>query len=125
MADIARNGIIEIHRGDTATFNVLINLGTIAMPLLYELREKDNLYFAVMEPGKSFEEALIRKKFDYTDFNKETFCVPVRFDTEDTEYLRPGRYYYQVKLRRDASNVDSGLEAVETLIPKTKFIIVD
>lgn len=125
MATVARNGIIEIHRGDTAVFPILINIGTNIMPLLYELREKDTLYFAVMEPGKKFEDAIIRKTFGPSDFNRKTFCVPVRFYPEDTEYLKPGRYYYQVKLRRDASNIDCGFEAVETIIPKTKFIIVD
>lgn len=125
MARVANNGIIEMNRGDTATFPVYVNVGTALRTIYYELRPGDNLYFAVMEPHQKWEDAILKKTFDYNDFNTKYFCVPVHFYTEDTEYLHPGTYYYEVKLRKDASNNDDGYESVETIIPRTKFIIVE
>lgn len=137
MACVYKNGIIEMTRGDTFTFPVYINVGSKLHPMLYELRGcdsgkhgdldnfTDNLYFAVMEPNQTWENAIIRKTFDYKDFDRKHMCVLVHFFSEDTEYLKPGVYYYQVKLRRDAQSLDGELEAVDTIIGKTKFIILD
>ena len=125
MARAAGNNIIEINRGDTATFPVQVNVGTALNTILYELRPGDNLYFGLMEPHQKWEDAILKKTYDYTDFDNKYFCVPVHFYTEDTEYLAPGTYYYEVKLRKDAKNNDDGYESVETIIPRTKFFIVE
>ena len=42
-------------------------------------------------------------------------------NTIDTEYLRPGTYYYEIKLRQKQE--DSEMYQVDTIISKRKFII--
>lgn len=125
MARVASNGIIEINRGDTATFPVYVNVGTALKTILYELREGDNIYFALLEPHQKWENAILKKVYDYTSFDSKHFCIPIHFYTEDTEYLHPGTYYYEIKLRKDAKNNDDGFESVETIVPRTKFFIVE
>lgn len=136
MACLYRNGIIELNRGDTVTFPIYINIGTRLCPVIYEMRGcdepdhgeepyTDNLYFAIMEPNQRWEDAIVKKTFDYKDFDHEHLCAIVHLYPEDTEYLNPGTYYYQVKLRRDPHSVDTCLETVDTIIDKTKLIILD
>jgi len=125
MAKIALNGIVEMHRGDTITLPIEINSGTTFKTVLYELKPGDNLYFAVMEPHQKWEDAILKKTFDYTDFNTKYLCVLVHLYTEDTEYLHPGTYYYEVKLRKAQINTEDGHESVETIVPRTKFIIIE
>ena len=125
MINVALNGIVEMNRGDTATFPVYVDIGTTFKPILYELRPGDNLYFAVMEPQQKWEDALLKKTYDYTNFDQKSFSVLVHLYSEDTEYLAPGTYYYEIKLRKDPKNNDDGYESVETIVPRTKFIIVE
>lgn len=118
MFDVSGNGIITISRGDNFTINLFVNIGTQLEPIQYRLNENDKLYFALMEPNQPFEEALIRKVF--TNENEdESGNIDMVFSTNDTEYLMPGNYYYMVKLYR--ANED----LVDTIITKTKFVIID
>lgn len=123
MFNISKNGIITVSRGDTFTLEVFINLGTAVDPIQYRLEEGDYVYFALMEPHQPFEHALIRKMYDYRNLNKEGSVV-MKFITEDTEYLMPGNYYYMVKLYR-AGGESGEEESVDTIVSKTKFIIID
>lgn len=128
MFDISSNGIIRINRGDSFTLNVFINLGTCLEPIQYVLEPGDKVYFALMEPNQPFEWAIVRREFTYKDLNENNDVV-MNFNSRQTEYLMPGNYYYMVKLvRKEASESgESGEEefSVDTIIPKTKFIIVD
>ena len=126
MFDISRNGIICVSRGDTFTINIFVNIGTLLEPLQYILEEDDKLYFALMEPNQPFEHALIRKVFTKED-EDENHNINMKFKSEDTEYLLPGNYYYMVKLTRPVQS-ESGEEEsclVDTIISKTKFVIMD
>lgn len=120
MFDISKNGIIRVTRGDSFSLEVFINLGTVVEPLQYFLTGEDKLYFALMEPNQPFECALIRRTFTEQDANEEGLVV-MNFDSEMTECLLPGNYYYTVKLVRDGD--ESG--KVDTIISKTKFVILD
>lgn len=126
MFDISGNGIIKINRGDTFSLDVFINLGTCLEPVQYVLEEDDRVYFALMEPNQSFEHALMRREFTKADLDEDDF-VHMEFSNEQTEYLMPGTYYYMVKLVRKVPT-ESGEEnkcIVDTIIPKTKFIIME
>ena len=117
MFDISPNGIVIVNRGDTFSIDVFVNIGTLLFPIQYVLNEDDKVYFALMEPNQPFEHALIRKVFTKDNLDEGNNVV-MDFKPEDTEFLLPGLYYYQVKLVRSTGEVD-------TIIQKTKFIIND
>lgn len=122
MFNVSSNYIITVTRGDSFTLNTFVNLGTKLNPVQYFLEEGDKLYFGLMEPHKPFEEALIRKVFTKDDANEEGEIV-MNFSGEMTEYLLPGTYYYMIKLVRPGD--ESGEEYIDTILSKTKFIILD
>lgn len=126
MFDISNNQIITITRGDTAYTTLYINLGTELSPLIYDLGSLDKVYFAIMEPNTSFEHALVRKVYTYQNYDYENHILKIEFNSEDTEYLIPGTYYYMVKLLRPANplNIDDK-DKIDTIISKKKFIIID
>jgi len=117
MFDISANGIITISRGDSFTLNVAIDIGEPLNSLLYELGNDDKVYFGLMEPNQPFEHALVRKMYTKEDQTSDLDVV-MNFVPEDTEFLMPGKYYYMVKLVRSDNSVD-------TIVSKTKFIIID
>lgn len=127
MFDIANNGIIRINRGDSFSLDVFINVGTCIEPIQYILQPGDSVYFALMEPNQPFEHALMRREFTNVDLDEDDRVI-MNFSSDQTEYLMPGTYYYMIKLRRLESLGESGEEntyAVDTIIPKTKFIIAE
>ena len=72
-----------------------------------------------MEPNQPFECALVKKKY-----TKETVrhdqCgnILIKIESEDTVALIPGKYYYQIKLRKYTEYDDYD---VITVIDKTEF----
>ena len=130
-----RYGIISMNRGDTFSFVLDVNVGSGVCPKWYTLQttinpqtgeeEKDYLYFALLEPNQRWEDAILKKTYDSTDILAGYSNPILRIDTEDTEYLRPGTYYYQVKLFRAGPHCEDGLDHVDTVIPRTKFIILE
>jgi hypothetical protein len=85
-----------------------------------------------MDPGQSFEEALVRKVYTLEDCaTMEDFVL--KLEPEDTLDLLPGKYFYALKLHMDHIETDSlennyvskEVDKVITLINKTKFIIND
>jgi len=124
MFEITNNDIIKINRGDSFSLNVFINVGTCIEPAQYVLQPNDRVYFALMEPNQPFEHALIRREFTVEDLDEDD-NVDMNFDSEQTEYLLPGTYYYMVKLVRKEETEDPEKlnTIVDTIIPKTKFII--
>lgn len=134
MFDITRNGIITMNRGDTWNTEIFVNLGTTLDPQPGTLGPNDFIYFGVMEPNQPFDFALVRKRYDESDAAKDEEghvkqgFYKIRFDVEDTEKLLPGTYYYEVKLLReelDDEQVPTGKYLVDTIIPRTKFVIYE
>ena len=120
MLVISNDGTIRISRGDSFNAVLFINRGSEIKPIRYEVSENDSVYFGVMEPNQSFEDAIIRKKYGATDTFNENGDLVISFFPKDTENLLPGRYYYSVKL----SHIDdNGNELVDTLIPERQFYI--
>ena len=132
--NISKNGIIVMNKGDTWECDFPINLGTSVDPSYYTPEGLDNIYFGVMEAKQPFKDSLICKKLEVAD-TKTIDDIPyftVSFKTSDTERVLPGTYYYEVKLARKALlELNSGDEpqevvlSVNTIIKRTKFIIID
>lgn len=126
MLNVSKNGIVTINRGDNFTLTTQINIGTVFNPVIYHLSENDKVYFGLCECNQPFEHALIRKVFTNAD-QSEDGTISMKFIPDDTEFLVPDTYYYEIKLVKDIP-LESGEEKaseVNTFIKRTKFIIVD
>ena len=124
MFDISYDGIIRLSRGDTANITLFINQGTKIQPIRYYLKDNDILYFAISEPNQLFEDAIVKKIFTTEDstFTDDGDLI-IKINSIDTEYLRPGTYYYEVKLRTNDVESDGNKYQVNTIISRRKFII--
>ena len=110
------NGIITISRGDSFYAPICINSNTKLNPVQYTLQENDTLYFAIVEPNQSFENAIIKKVYDASSERDAKGNTLLKIETQDTEYLSAGKYYYTLKLK-------SG-NRLTTLIQQTLFNII-
>ena len=125
MFNLSSNGIVTVNRGDSFEFPLTIYIGSSSMEREeYKLKEGDNLYMGIMSPNQCIENALIRKKFTYSDLD-ENNQINVRFWPEDTLHVLPGKYYYQIKLETVAVDpkTNNMRKDVETVIDKTLFYI--
>jgi hypothetical protein len=122
MFDIAGNGIITVTRGDTFTTTLFVNTGTALVPVRYTLTGDDRVYFAVCEPNQAFEDAVVKKEFSSADLDDDGDVV-IKFTSNDTEYLLPGDYYYEVKLYKVFT--DTTKNEIDTIVPRTKFVIME
>lgn len=118
MIYISNNGFIHLARGDSFNVPLFINRGTVWCPIRYYIEEDPNakIYLGVMEPNQPFEEAIIRKIYTKDSEKTEFGDIIIGFDPNDTLYLLPGKYYYEIKLER-------GDKTVDTVVPKTEFVI--
>lgn len=117
----SNSSIITHTRGDTLMVPIFINMGTYTRPVRYSLVPGDKLYFSLMEPNQYFEYGILKKVFDHTS-SKNMFGDTILYlNPEETEFLIPGTYYYEIKLQQ----IDKyGNEFVTTVTPKTLFYIV-
>lgn len=126
MIDLSRNGIIEVNRGDSFELPLFINQGTDITPIRYNMKNSNSeVYVGVMEPNQPFERAVIRKKYTKDDVN-ENGDIIVKFSSNDTVCLLPGKYYYQIKIKL-YNNYDNNKDDcnINTIVPMTQFIIVE
>lgn len=126
MIDLSRNGIIEVNRGDSFELPLFINQGTDITPIRYNMKNSNSeVYVGVMEPNQPFERAIIRKKYTKNDVN-ENGDIVIKFSSNDTVCLLPGKYYYQIKIKL-YNNYDNNKEDynINTIVPMTQFIIVE
>lgn len=120
MYSISNNNFICLTRGDTFISPLFINQGNRMRPIRFSLKTHPNaeVYLGILEPNQPFEKALIRKKYNSeSNINKYGDLV-IELRPEDTEYLLPGKYFYQIKLRLANGRID-------TIVPKTEFIIME
>lgn len=125
MLDISvRNGMMFVNRGDDFSFRIKLLANDCGDA--YELSDKDGVYVGVMEPRGHFEDALIRKRYGKEDQNADCEVV-VSMKSSDTEKLLPGTYYIQAKLNQWVGTSESGEDSYEisTILPKTKFVVLD
>lgn len=124
MFVISSNGIIQMNRGDSCTFNIELNAGSTTNPDIVKLTNKyDSVYFGIIEPKKKFEGAIVRKTFNINDINEDG-TIAVKLEPKDTQLLVPGIYYYEVKVELIDIRV-RGKTTVYTVVPRTKFIIME
>ena len=120
MITISNNGFISITRGDSFSVPLFIDRGTRTKPVRYYIADhpKASVYLGIMEPNQPFETATVRKKFTCDSKINEYGDLIIEIRPADTEYLLPGKYYYSVKAQLDENNI-------ETLIPRTEFVIYE
>ena len=101
MINISNNGFISMHRGDTFTVPLFINKGTKDDPIRLYIQEHPNaeVFFGVMEPNQSFEQALIKKRFTPSSNVTQFGDLVLSFKDTDTINILPGLYYYCIKAR--------------------------
>ena len=94
--NISNNSFITINRGDSFSAPLFINCGTQLMPIRYSLKDhpRTEVYLGVMEPNQTFENAIIRKKYDINSKINQYGDLIIDLSSSDTEYLLPGKYYY-------------------------------
>ena len=114
------NGIINLMRGDSYTQPIVINVGSKLTPKIYKLKQADALYFGLMEPNQSFEDAVLKKKYTYLSDTDAEGNILLHLDPKDTLNLGVGKYYYMIKLR---TIDDFGQESVRTITPPTQFFL--
>ena len=120
MDNVAKNGIITLHAGDSFVTPLFLNAGTQLYPMRYVLEEGDKVYVGIMEPNQPFEHALIRKVL--TSENLNAYGDPeLELTPDDTEMVMPGLYYYEAKL----VIVKDGKETIQTVVPKKKLYILE
>ncbi len=124
---MAKN-IIKINRGDSYEFRVRIP-DKEDNTKNFILTTEDVVYFALVFPHQRFEEAILVKGYDHTDYIVEnginTGEILIKIEPKDTKRLAPGIYYYTVKLQRGGTFDGDGEDAdeIRTIIERTKFII--
>lgn len=119
MNIISSNGIIRLHRGDTFQIPLYINESANLNMDYYDLTETDYVEFYLMSPNQKWEDALIIKRYTGKDYDNNNDCIYITLTNSDTKDLEPANYYYGIKLFKNNN------EIVDTIIPKTKFILLD
>lgn len=122
LFDVSNNEHIMLSRGDTLSFALFINSGNELYPEQYIMTENDTIYFAIMEIGTKFEDAIFKKVFDYNSEKDIYGNLIITLVPQDTENLVSGKYYYTIKMRTIVQDEDS---IVRTLIPNREFVIID
>lgn len=75
-----------------------------------------------MEPNQIWENSILRKKLSVDDLNTRG-NVQLHLNSEDTENLLPGLYYYMVKIYIKDEELDKYI--INTIIPSTKFLVYE
>lgn len=128
--EISNNGIVVLNRGDTFKTPLYIYsdntaefIEDLCKTKISNLESTQTVYFGVIEPGYKFEDAIIRKEYNSTDYDTTNQQLMINLKPEDTEYLLPGRYYYEIKMETIENN--GATRTVTTITPKTIFFIVE
>ena len=115
-----QTGIIRMMRGDSLIIPIAINEGTALDPSIRSLADNEELHFALMEPNKAFEDAVVKKVLNKSSEVSTDGNLLLTLEPRDTEKLLVGKYYYVVKLFEQQSD---GKALVKTIIRPTLFWI--
>lgn len=116
------NNIIQMVRGDSGSFTLFINKGSILEPEQYIIQPNvDEVVFYLTEAQEPFEDAILEKHMTSADLDQDNNIV-VNFVPADTLDIESGVYFYEIKLHH--TNQDQSVD-VNTIIPKKQFIIFD
>lgn len=122
MLDIDRSGNIMVNRGDTFNIPLFIDVDKdIFKCTRFPLHENDTIIFHLVEPNQPFEKYLIEQKYTKEDVNSFN-DIELKFVHDDTSWITPGTYYYEIKLHRPYET--NSKDALVTIVPRRKFIIL-
>ena len=128
MIQISDNGVVSVFRGDSFTLPISVDLGTTLNLNIYTLQSGDKLYLGIEEPECPFEMAIVKKVATASE-QDSSGTISFFFVPDDTLYLVPGTYYYEVKLQKMLTSNESGESGedfeVDTIMQRTKFIIME
>lgn len=123
MFDISNEGNIQLIRGDSLSLALFINKGNELYPVRYDLTDDDTVYFALMEDGQLFENAILKKMYTSKNAQTKEGDLIISLSTEDTQNLREGLYKYTIKLR--TKNEDTGKYQVDTVVTEHNFYVMN
>lgn len=123
MFDISNEGNIQLIRGDSLSLALFINEGNELYPVRYDLTDDDTVYFALMEDGQLFENAILKKMYTSKNAQTKEGDLIISLSTEDTQNLREGLYKYTIKLR--TKNEDTGEYQVDTVVTEHSFYVMN
>lgn len=123
--------ILFVNRGDLFTLKftpILASKVEKGVLEAYLLKETDVIYFAIMPPTGTFEDALVLQAYTVADMNPDN-SFTIKIDRKSTCLLPAGIYYYTIKL---ATGVTDPAAAVfdentdmTTILGRTKLIVSD
>ena len=116
-----KNNVVTITKGDYSIIPVELVISTYPEYYALTLDEGDIVYFGLMAPNKSFDEAILKKEFTLHDVTPDGY-INIKILPDDTLNLEPGVYYYSVKALYALGDNDV---RISTLVDKTKLIIND
>ena len=117
---ISKNGIVTLIKGDTFHIVMDLNVGTPLQPLKFIMEDGDYVQFRLFRANNDWSNAVLIKQVTKDDLDNHGNAV-FTFESEDTENLSCGTYYYQVKLFYTREN---NLRVI-TLMPRTKFHLMN
>lgn len=135
MLNVGNNEQIIFTKGDTVVFSLFVNDGTELDPHPYEFIDRDKIVFAILSNNRTqeFNDAELTKIYINDELTeeekqkdnifplvKDDNNVIIRLDPEDTAKLRPGTYYYQIKLY---TKNKEDIKEVHTITDRTKIEI--
>ena len=56
------------------------------------------MYFGVREPNKYWEQSILKQIYTSESDKTEDGDIIIKINPNETEYLIPGMYYYEIKL---------------------------
>ena len=65
--NISKTRIISMYKGDTASFDLQINIGTMLEPIIYRLEDDDILKLYVLYPNSDLDSSIIYKEYTKDD----------------------------------------------------------
>ena len=114
-------GTDEVYLGvfsDNANY-LLDTEETIIFTPEEEEEEDEITYLGIPEIDEYFSNALVRKTFTASNLNANG-DVLIKFTNNDTKFLLPGNYYYQIRAKITKDNQ----LYINTIVSKTPFIVL-
>lgn len=122
MLTIDRSGNVTVNRGDTFNVPLFIDVEKdIFKCTRFPLHDEDVVIFHLVEPNQPFERYLVEQKYTKEDINNFN-DIELKFVHDDTSWIAPGTYYYEIKLYRPYEEKNE--DALVTIVPRRKFIIL-
>lgn len=113
--------IIRISRGDSFEAPLFINNGDCLNPERHIIEDDEKVYFGVREPNKFWEQSILKQIYTSKSEKTEDGDIIIKINPNETEYLIPGTYYYEIKLVKYENDE---VEKVRTVVPLTLFYIL-